>query len=278
MAFLLRSLFLFIATELFLNSNHHAFASIAPRSYFSSNAHTSQPPSDPVIFDAANFAVDQLKDLSDSGIYTTLSLVKIHEAATELGDFHYVIHLKVALASPYFQSKQDVEDFEVMVLESKPRVEERASGNFNASRSIAIDEFPVMDEDAIERFWVQKVEERRRRRWELFEKWKREGEVEDEQQVEPKQSEHVDPTKAKPAKSPREIQKQMLTLEELHAMPTKQLRQLLTTPESTTQLRAAISAILDDRLTLLEQREEAPYMPGKPQQEAPKLTLHRDEL
>lgn len=263
---------LLVFLQLHTISTFQAAASIAPRSYFSS-VRTAQSPSDPVINDAANFAVDQLKALSDSGIYTTLSLAKIHEAATELGDFHYVIHLRVGLASPHFRSKRDVEDFELMVLESKPRVEERASGNFNATRSVAIDEFPEMDEDAIETFWVQMVEERRRRRWELFRKWEQEDAEDESTATQP-----VEPVEAVEEEAPpRIVQKQTLTLEELQAMPTKQLRQLLATSESTSQLRAAITAILDDRLALLEEREEAPYMQGK-QQEAPTLTLHRDEL
>ncbi|POM73623.1 hypothetical protein PHPALM_9515 [Phytophthora palmivora] len=249
--------------------NYNVEASIAPRSYFSS-VRTPQAPNDPVITDAANFAVNQLRALSDSGIYTTLSLAKIHAAATELGDFHYVIHLQVALKSPYFRSKQDVENFEMMVLESKPRIEERASGKFNATRSIAIDEFPEMDEDAIENFWVQMVEERRRRRRELFDKWEREGDLDSKNDVllEPEMREQ-------PTTSSVEKVTKTLTIAELQIMPTKQLRQLLTTPESTAPLRAAISAILDERLTQLEQREEAR---SAHDQQPPQLKLQRDEL
>ncbi|KAF4045408.1 hypothetical protein GN244_ATG02151 [Phytophthora infestans] len=235
-----------------------ANASIAPRSYFSS-VRTPQSPNDRVIADAAHFAVDQLRALSDSGIYTTLSLSKIHAAATELGDFHYVIHLQVALSSPYFRSKRQEEDFEMMVLESKPRIDERASGKFNVTRSIAIDEFPEMDEDAIENFWVKMVEDRRQRRRELFEQWEREDTLENAEQDAPQvKSNEVN------TEQPEKVTK-TLTLDELQQMPTKQLRQLLTTPESTAPLRAAISAILDERLTLLEQREE-------------QMNLHRDEL
>ncbi|KAG3018431.1 hypothetical protein PC120_g10444 [Phytophthora cactorum] len=242
-------------------SHRSAVASIAPRSYFSS-VRTPQSPNDPVIADAANFAVDQLRALSDSGIYTTLSLSKIHAAATELGDFHYVIHLQVALASPYFRSKRQVEDFDMMVLESKPRIEERASGKFNATRSIAIDEFPEMDEDAIENFWIKMVEERRQRRHELFEQWEREGELADGGG----KQDHVESSEEKTVEKVTKT----LTLDELQVMPTKQLRQLLATPESTAPLRAAISAILDERLTLLEQREET--LNNLP------INLHRDEL
>jgi hypothetical protein len=188
----------------------------------------------------------------------------------QLGDFHYVIHLQVALASPHFRSKQDVEDFELMVLESKPRVEERASGKFNATRSFAIDEFPEMDEAAIEAFWVKMVEERRRRRRELFDKWEREAQDE-AQRVGNAQAASTGDAGPPAAEKVRKT----LTIDELQAMPTKQLRQLLATPESTAPLRAAISAILDDRLALLEQREEALYGNAQP---APQLSLHRDEL
>uniref|UniRef100_H3GIP2 Uncharacterized protein n=1 Tax=Phytophthora ramorum TaxID=164328 RepID=H3GIP2_PHYRM len=263
-----RHVVLCIAAIALCNSRLDVTASIAPRSYFST-VHTPQSPSDPVISDAANFALDQLRALSDSGIYTTLSLAKIHAAATE-----------VALASPYFRSKREVEDFEMMVLESKPRVEERAKGGFNATRSIAIDEFPEMDEDAIERFWVQMVEERRQRRHELFEKWEREEVGEDEgenaQPIEAVESDQLESMEKSTQAAVEKVTK-TLTIDELQVMPAKQLRQLLATPESTAPLRAAISAILDERLTLLEEREEALHAQDNLQQ-SPQLTLHRDEL
>lgn len=142
-----------------------------------------------------------------------------------------MIHLQVALASPYFRSKREVEDFEMMVLESKPRVEERVGGKYNATRSIAIDEFPEMDEDAIESFWVKMVEERRQRRRELFEKWEREGETAEESHAETESSNSKNEEQETKA-SVKKVTK-MLTIEELQAMPAKQLRQLLTAPEST---------------------------------------------
>ncbi|GMF30372.1 unnamed protein product [Phytophthora fragariaefolia] len=224
------------------------------------------------------FAVEQLRELSDSGIYQTLSLAKIHAAATELGDFHYVIHLEVALSSPYFRSKEDVEDFEMMVLESKPRVEERAGGKYNATRSIAIDEFPEMDEDAIESFWMQMVEDRKRRRRELFEKWEREGEAVTEQQIDAEVVQHGSGHPERQAvKASADKVTKTLTIDELRAMPAKHLRQLLTTPESTEALRAAISVILDERLTLLEQHEDAALAQNN-QPQPTQLHYRRDEL
>ncbi|RLN75339.1 hypothetical protein BBJ28_00003205 [Nothophytophthora sp. Chile5] len=202
----------------------------------------------------------------------------------QLGDFHYVIHLRVALASPHFRSKETVEDFELMVLESKPRADEPVDSRANTTRSIAIDEFPVMDEAAIETFWIQMVEERRRRRRELFAKWERE-EVESGPQQPEEAAESVASAAVKSSHSSSQeavkqqpMHTQTLTLDELRVMPTKRLRQLLTTPESTAQLRAAISVILDDRLTLLEQREQELYSRGDPQSQIPTLTLQRDEL
>ncbi|GMF22587.1 unnamed protein product [Phytophthora lilii] len=191
----------------------------------------------------------------------------------QLGDFHYVIHLQVALASPYFRSKREVEDFEMMVLESKPRVEERVGGKFNATCSIAIDEFPEMDEDAIETFWVKMVEERRRRRQELFEMWEREGELEGESEI-AQENEDANRAQQEAGVSVEKVTK-TLTIEELEAMPTKQLRQLLNTPESTAPLKAAVSAILDERLTLLEQREAVMQ---NSQQQTSQLNIQRDEL
>ncbi|CEG39367.1 uncharacterized protein PHALS_09618 [Plasmopara halstedii] len=151
----------------------NVFASITPRTYFS-NVRTPQLPNDPIIIDAANFAVSQLRTLSDSGIYTTLTLAKIHAAATELGDFHYVIHLQITLTSPHFRSKRKEESFDLMVLESKPYVKDKDSDILDTTRSIAIDRFPEMDENAIERFWVNMMEERRQQRRDLFEKWEKE--------------------------------------------------------------------------------------------------------
>ncbi|KAE8892384.1 hypothetical protein PF005_g12737 [Phytophthora fragariae] len=267
----LRCLLVSIVAIACSNCSLDVAAAIAPRSYFSS-VRSAQSPNDPVIADAANFALDQLRGLSDSGIYKTLSLAKVHAAATELGDFHYVIHLQMALASPYFRSKREVEDFEMMVLESKPRVEERASGKYNVTRSIAIDEFPEMDEDVIERFWVKMVEERRQRRRELFDKWEREGESVKEEEGLQTESNVKDEEQTIVEKVTK-----TLTIDELQAMPAKQLRQLLTTPESTAPLRAAISAILDERLTLLEQREETLHAQTN-QQQPTQLNLHRDEL
>ncbi|DAZ94167.1 TPA: hypothetical protein N0F65_008259 [Lagenidium giganteum] len=207
-------------------------------------------PSHPLVQEAADYAVAALRELSDSGIYQTLQLDQIHDAAAEIGEFHYVIHMSVALASPYFRSRQPTEDFQLIVLESK---EKYLSPDHNDSRSFAIDEFPVMDEDAIEEFWIAMVEDRRRRRNKLFAQWlQQESEAENQSTESEASPARPQTVSAKQSKKKRKT----LTLEDLDKMSTKQLRRLLHAPESTVELRDAITAIIDDRWDHLEQLDK----------------------
>lgn len=107
---------------------------------------------------AAEFAVAELAKLSDSDIYTTLSLKKIMYAAEQDGIFHYNTLLTLELRSPHFKSKKETEEFKMIVMLHKE----------DGVRALAIDEFPVMDEDAIEEFYIRKIENRRRQREESF--------------------------------------------------------------------------------------------------------------
>eukprot|EP01039_Chlorochromonas_danica_P011024 gene11025-12272_t len=103
-----------------------------------------------VILDA-EFAVEELRKLSDSGIYTTLTLHRILHAQTIDGIFHNNLALKLELKSPFFNSGQETEVFEMVVMKHKT----------DNVTSLAIDEFPVMADEAIEEFYIQKVEEHR---------------------------------------------------------------------------------------------------------------------
>eukprot|EP00605_Chrysophyceae_sp_TOSAG23-4_P000028 GSChrysophyteH1.ASY1.ANO1.28.1 assembled CDS len=96
----------------------------------------------------AEFALSELKKLSDSGVYESLSLHKVIAAEVEDGIFHENTILKLELASPHFQSQQQIEAFDMVIMKHKD----------DGVRSLAIDEFPVMSEEAIETFWIQKVE------------------------------------------------------------------------------------------------------------------------
>lgn len=167
----------------------------------------------------------------------------------QTGDFHFITHLHVGLASPYFQSQKPVEHFTMLVLESKeplhPRTAKQKSfmNGRNSTRSIAIDTFPVMDEDAIEKFWIQMVETRRRKRHELFDQWTRQAIAAD---------------RATDSDSRAKKKTKKITIDELHAMPTKQLRQILVSKaQRSSELREVITSIIDARWDVLEQHESS---------------------
>ena len=107
---------------------------------------------------AAEFAVHELKKLSDSGIYATLSLNKIISANFQRGVYHNNTILEIELSSPHFKSGKTIETYSMIVMK---HLEDGIS-------SFAIDEFPVMKDDAIEEFYIQKVESKRKKREESF--------------------------------------------------------------------------------------------------------------
>lgn len=100
----------------------------------------------------------ELRRLSDSGVYRTISLSKIEAASTQEGVFHYNVFLKLELSSPHLKSGEPTAVFDVLVMRHLE------DGTF----SFAIDEFPEMNEDAIEMFWIEKVERHREMRDEAF--------------------------------------------------------------------------------------------------------------
>ena len=109
--------------------------------------------------EAAHFALDELMYLSDSGVYSSLSLAKIVSAKREEdGIFHENIMMSLELSSPYFKSGLDSEIFEMIVMKHKD----------DGVKSLAIDEFPVMSEVSIESFWIQKTRMKKMQREESF--------------------------------------------------------------------------------------------------------------
>jgi len=120
---------------------------------------------DPIAVESSQFFLRELCSSSDSGIYETLKLNNIISAAFQEGIFHENIHLKVSLSSPYFRSGQPTESFEVVVMKHRS----------DGSNSFAIDRFPDMDDDAVEMFWIQKVERHRAKREQFFEEMLRES-------------------------------------------------------------------------------------------------------
>jgi hypothetical protein len=83
---------------------------------------------------------------------------RINSAYSELGIYHQNTVLELELASPYFKSGFSSETFEVYILRHLD----------DGLISYAIDAFPVMDEKAIERYYVQKVERKKRIRESSF--------------------------------------------------------------------------------------------------------------
>jgi len=113
---------------------------------------------DPLTIQEAEYAVNALAKLSDSRIYSSLSLFQILEASEEDGIFHHNTMMKIELASDFFKSGEATEVFDFVVMTHKD----------DGVKSFAIDEFPVMDENAIETFWIDKVQERRSQKERTF--------------------------------------------------------------------------------------------------------------
>ncbi len=110
------------------------------------------------------FAVTELQGLSDSGIYTTLSLHAVLSAEAARGVFHDKWHFKLALASPHFRDGAPTSTHDVVVMRALD----------DAVMSFAIDEFPDMDEDAIQAHWEQMVDRHRAQRGTAFRQFERE--------------------------------------------------------------------------------------------------------
>ena len=105
-----------------------------------------------------DYCLTALKKLSDSTIYDSLEVASVLSASEEDGIFHVNTKLKIELSSPFFKSGEMSEEFEFVVMSHKE----------DGTKSFAIDEFPVMDEAAIEDHWVEKVESRRKLKEESF--------------------------------------------------------------------------------------------------------------
>ena len=95
--------------------------------------------------------MNHLKNMSDSGVYTSLSLVAILEAATQEGVYHNNTLLTVELASPHLLDGLPSASFKIIVMADLE----------DGVRSFAIDQFPIMEPDAIEEFWMRKVDRHR---------------------------------------------------------------------------------------------------------------------
>jgi hypothetical protein len=106
---------------------------------------------DPAAVEAAHWAVEHLRNLSDSGVYTSLRLQAVTQAATQEGVYHNNTLLTLTLASPHLLDGFPTSEHQVIVMADLE----------DGVRSFAIDQFPIMEPDAIEEFWMRKVDAHR---------------------------------------------------------------------------------------------------------------------
>ena len=116
------------------------------------------------------FAIEELRGLSDSGVYTTLSLHKVQKSERGQGVFHFNHYFTVELHSTHFKdpkgapSKLSVQEFDIIVMKSDD----------DGVYSFAIDEFPEMKKTSINAFWREMVEEHVKIRTDSFAAMERE--------------------------------------------------------------------------------------------------------
>jgi len=89
---------------------------------------------DVAVKNEAIFALDELKKLSDSRVYNSLSIANITSAWLQDGIYHVNTILNIDLKSDYFKSQKSIESYEIIIMKNKE----------DDVKSIAIDEFPVM--------------------------------------------------------------------------------------------------------------------------------------
>ena len=108
--------------------------------------------------EAANFFLDSLKEINDSGIYSeSLDLRSIQAADVADGLYHINTILTVELSSPHFASGNETELFEVIVMESKPERDDDGE-LVRRRRGYAIDRFPRMKDEEIESALQRRVD------------------------------------------------------------------------------------------------------------------------
>jgi len=196
---------------------------------------TTRDAGDAEVQEMARFAVAELKKLSSSGVYETLELRRVLSASAGEGIFHYNYLLEIEVASRHLKDG----------VVSKHRVLVMCNLE-DGSLSLAIDDFPEMDDDAIESFWVARVESHRRSREASFRgmelEWlERHGD---------------DGGAATPPKRPAaEAQGADTDIASLRRRSTRDLRKMLRDPLVGAALKATLRDVLDTRWEKLEELE-----------------------
>ncbi len=144
--------------------------------------------------------------------------------------FHFNYFLSLELSSPYLKGGGFFTTHEVMVMKSHE----------DGVRSFAIDEFPSMDEDAIEQFWIKMVESHRVEREATFKR------ILDEERTIHQSSKSSE-------------SQQTLTAEKaaLARESTRELRRRLADPRIADAEKHLVRAVLDERWKKLEGLESS---------------------
>ena len=114
--------------------------------------------SEDYMMSTAEYAVNELKKLSDSKIYNSLEIKKIHNFEKTSGIYHYNTAMSIELSSPYFESNKSSEIFNFVLMEHK----------IDKVKSFAVDEFPIMKGEFIEQFSLEKISRKKTEREEAF--------------------------------------------------------------------------------------------------------------
>lgn len=171
------------------------------------------------IIKAAEFAVHELRLLSDSGIYESLHLQSILHAASQVGVFHDNLFLTLRLGCLHFESGLKYENFEIMVMEHFD----------NKEKSFSIDRFPKLKESAVEEYWIKMVEAKRKDRKQHFEQF---------QQLEVEMAQDM---------------------EYLRGLKIFELRKLERLESTSAQVKENIQNIIQERWSILEKMETIGY-------------------
>uniref|UniRef100_A0A7S2R5W3 Uncharacterized protein n=1 Tax=Mucochytrium quahogii TaxID=96639 RepID=A0A7S2R5W3_9STRA len=166
-------------------------------------------------------ALDELRRLSDSGVYETLSIKKIKKATAGAGRFHKVMNLECQLQSPYLDS-----DFELEFLVMKDL-------NDGTVRSVSVDPLPEFPRHIVEKMKAEKIQRKIKEREAVFDKMEKAYLDEQEESL-----------KLSPDKRT-----------ELSAYKTKELRKISSLETTTPEIKSMISEILFERLDRLERIE-----------------------
>lgn len=84
--------------------------------HFASHSNQQARVDDPAIVEAATWAVAHLANLSDSGVYTSIRLRRIVDAATQEGVYHNNTMITVELESPYLLDAEPMSVHKIIVM------------------------------------------------------------------------------------------------------------------------------------------------------------------